>query len=174
MTEFRLADPMSRNDIGKVARVIRRSVGLEEENYFPIIQFIELILPQLITDFSFIIETKAEMGNCHGLTYPEKKIIKLRNDVYDRAVDGSGRDRLTAAHELFHLLQHGNESISFARLGSESEIPAYRDPEWQADAFGGELLAPLSRIKGMSEAEVAVKFGVSVKAARTQLKHANK
>ncbi len=171
MTEFRLADPMSRKDIGKIAYVIRAVVGWEEERYFPIIEFLELILPKIIPGFSLVIETEAEMGNCHGLTYPDQKIIKLREDVYNRAVDGSGRDRLTAAHELFHLLQHGNENISFARMADEAEIPAYRNPEWQATAFGGELLAPVEMIKGMSDVDVAKMFGVSLAAARTQLKN---
>lgn len=174
MTEFRLADPMSRKDIGMVAYVIRTSVGWEEERYFPIIEFLELILPKLVPGFHLIVETETEMGNCHGLTYPDQKIIKLREDVYERAIDGSGRDRLTAAHELFHLLQHGNKNISFARMATESEIPAYRNPEWQATAFGGELLAPTEMIKGMREEEVAKEFGVSLAAARTQLKLANR
>nr|WP_314460764.1 ImmA/IrrE family metallo-endopeptidase [uncultured Clostridium sp.] len=174
MGECRLADPLSRRDISEIARLVRKLIGWERENKFPIIQFIELILPQIIPEFQLIIETKDKMGECHGLTYPERKIIKLREDVYLRAADGSGRDRLTAAHELFHLLQHNSENISFARMENESEIPTFRNPEWQADAFGGELLAPTWMIRGMSAEDVASTFGVSLAAAKTQLKNANR
>ena len=33
-------------------------------------------------------------------------------------------------------------------------IPAYRSPEWQADAFGGELLMPAHLIADMTVEEV--------------------
>lgn len=171
MSECRLADPLSRNNIKQIAHAVRAIVGWEHEAYFPILPFIELVLPQIEPDFQLIVEPVEKMGDCHGLTYPDKKIIKLRSDVYDRAEEGSGRDRLTVAHELFHLLQHGNENISFARMGNEKEIPIYRNPEWQANVFGGELLAPSSMIQGLSAEKVAHDFGISLQAARTQLRH---
>lgn len=143
-------------------------VGVENELYFPIVEFIEFLLPQIIPSFQFIIETKATMGNCHGLTYPENYTIKIREDVYLRAVDGVGRDRLTLAHELFHLIQHSNSNISFARIGDNSKIVTYCDPEWQADAFGGELLVPKHLIGNMTINEIASLCDVSYAAARIQ------
>ena len=110
------------------------------------------------------------LGECHGLTYPDRNEIHIREDVYGRALEGSGRDRLTMAHELFHLLQHEKRNISYARIKSEYDIETFRDPEWQANAFGGELLASSYLIKGMSETEVQTRCGVSAAAAHCQLK----
>ena len=46
----------------------------------------------------------------------------------------------------------------------------YEDPEWQADAFGGELLASSYLIEGMNSREVEKMCGVSAAAAKVQLK----
>lgn len=164
----RLAEPLSRKQIRNIALAIRKIVGAENKLYFPIVEFLELILPQIMPSFQFIIETEEMMGSCHGLTYPEHKIIKIREDVYDRAVNGSGRDRLTLAHELFHLLQHSNDNISFARIGDNSKVVTYCDPEWQADAFGGELLIPKHLIGNMSVDEIVANCDVSYSAAKYQ------
>ena len=42
---------------------------------------------------------------------------------------------------------HEEASISLCRLEPGKKLPAYEDPEWQADAFGGELLASSYLIK---------------------------
>lgn len=71
------------------------------------------------------------------------------------------------AHELFHLLYHCKENISYAR---SDNIEIYRDPEWQADAFGGELLIPYDLIVGMTPQQVAIECRVSLAAAKCQLR----
>ena len=47
-------------------------------------------------------------------------------------------------------------------------IPAYLNPEWQANAFAGELLAPYDVIQGKSLMEISNTFGVTVDAAKIQ------
>jgi len=109
------------------------------------------------------------LGECHGITYPDRDEIQIRQDVYDRAVSGSGRDRLTMAHELGHLLFHERQNISYARMEDDSNIVTFRNPEWQADAFGGELLIPHNLIQGMSVEEVMEACKVSGNAALCQM-----
>ena len=50
----------------------------------------------------------------------------------------------------------------------ETAIPAYKDPEWQANAFAGELLAPYECIQGMTLEDISLKYGVTEKAAAVQ------
>lgn len=164
-----LAAPLSRQQINSTAMFVRKLDGTENELYFDIVRFIEIKLPQLIPSFSFIIAEKSMLGECHGLTYPDRNEIHIREDVYGRALEGSGRDRLTMAHELFHLLQHEKRNISYARIKSEYDIETFRDPEWQANAFGGELLIPAHLIHNMTVEEIVEKCKVSYKAARYQL-----
>ena len=164
------AQGISRNDIRHIVREIRRITNLEHTMRFPVVRFLEHILPILIPDFQLEIVPKEEMGNKHGETYPSKNLIRIREDVYINAVEGNGRDRLTIAHEIGHLLLHDDDSIALCRLEPNEKLKRYEDPEWQADAFGGELLAPSYLIQGLTSAEVQVKCGVSEAAANVQLR----
>jgi len=138
--------------------------------FFDIVFFFDIDLPKFDPEFSLVIDDKETLGECHGLTYPDRNEIHIREDVYERADNGSGRDRFTMAHELFHLLQHVKENISYARAAEGVDVPAYRSPEWQADAFGVELLASSYLIQNMNEQQVQEKCGVSASAARCQLR----
>lgn len=165
------ANPLSRNDIRHFVRWLKKAVGLEDLLYFPIVQFLENILPILIPDFQLEIVPTHEMGSNHGQTYPSKHLIRIREDVYLRAIAGYGRDRLTLAHEIGHLLMHREDAIALCRLSPNERLKPYENPEWQADAFGGELLASSYLIQGMSYEEVQERCGVTASAAKVQLKH---
>ena len=163
------ADAISRNDIRRFIRNLKKKVGLENNLYFPILFFVENILPILIPDFQIEVVPTSEMGNKHGETYPSNNLIRIREDVYLRAASGEGRDRLTIAHEVGHLFMHDDDFIALCRLAPNEKLKPYEDPEWQADAFGGELLASSYLIKGMSIYAVSKKCGVSLSAAQVQL-----
>lgn len=164
------AHAVSRKDIQNVVYQLKKIVGLEKELYFPVILFLENVLPLLIPDFQLEIVPVNKMGNKHGETYPNQKIIRIREDVYLGAAKGHGRDRLTIAHEIGHLFLHENASVVLYTLAPNETLRAFEDPEWQASAFGGELLASARLIQGMSVSEVSKKCGVSTEAARIQLK----
>lgn len=160
----------SRKHIRAYVYRLKRIVGLEDNLYFPVVKFLENILPFLIPDFQYEYPTIAEMGNLHGETYPGRNLIRIREDVYLGAIAGKGRDRMTIAHEIGHLFLHDDDAIALYRLDPGQKLKPYEDPEWQADAFGGELLASSHLIKGMSEAEVRSRCAISYAAAHCQLK----
>lgn len=164
-----IAEPMSRKEIRAISRFVRKLQKANTVLYFDIMDFLEHTLPRLYPGFTLSVGTKEEMGECHGLTFPDKNEIKLREDVYDGALNGNGRDRLTAAHELFHFLVHSKESVAFARIGS-GKIPPYKNPEWQANAFGGELLVPYDLAQDLTIDEIFEGCGVSYTAAEYQYK----
>ena len=70
---------------------------------------------------------------------------------------------------MCHYLLHDETNISFAR--SINEIPAYVDPEWQANTFAAELLIPKKLIKDLSVEEIMRKCGVSRQCAEIQMKY---
>ena len=84
---------------------------------------------------------------------PSKTIVALSSPVYDALIDGDGRARFTAGHELYHAFAHvrqvenalvdGNPPV-LTRAGS---IPVYRDPEWQADVFAASVLMPRPTVR---------------------------
>ena len=145
---------MSRKQIRRLVEYVRKLAKIEDEVFFPILQFVENVLPVIFDDFQFEVVPMEEMGNKHGESFPNRNIIRIREDVYMRAVRGEGRDRLTIAHEVGHFFMHEADSISLCQLARGEKLRAFEDPEWQADAFGGELLAPAHLIRGMSIREV--------------------
>lgn len=158
--------PLSRKQIRAHARRLRACIGWAGP-YFPIVDFIELALPKLIPGFYLEVCAARELDENHAVTYPNKKIIRVREDVYDGACADRGRDRLTLAHEVGHLLLHAD--IPLARSSSRTGLPPYRDSEWQANCFGGELLVPADHIHLCQHIhEVAPLFRVSLRAAEVQ------
>lgn len=155
-------EPMSRKNIRDLVTEFRKIFGLENALYFPIVQFIEWCLPELGLDFEIL--DVCEMKDTYGLTNTDDNTLYIREDVYIRACNGIPRDRFTLCHELGHFLLHTPDRVSFAR----GEIPAYRDPEWQANTFAGELLAPYKLACNMSIDDIAIKCGMSREAAEIQ------
>lgn len=116
-----------------------------------------------ILDFNFEIVSKSELGDDHGRTHPDKNLIKIREDVYNAACNGSGRDRFTMAHELGHLFLH--RDIQFSRATVPHEI--YEDSEWQADVFASAFLIAEEHLhKCRNVQEVSNTFGVTPAAAK--------
>jgi len=155
---------LSRQKIRGFTEHIRKVCNLQNVTYFPIVQFIEWCLPEMDPEFKFIIVPISEMRDSYGLTNTSRHEMRIREDVYEAACAGNPRHRFTLCHELGHYLLHQPEFISMAR----GEVPKYCDPEWQANTFAGELMAPHELVRGMAVEEIAVKCGMSDQAARIQ------
>lgn len=154
---------MSRDKIAKIAAIIRKNLGIEKQLYFPIIEVIELLAAEC-NDFNFEIVECDELQDTYATTNTHDNIIHIRQDVYDRAVKGNPRDRFTLCHELGHFFLHRPGTISNAR----GSVPKYCEPEWQANAFAGELMAPRNLIQHMDIDSIARECGMSHQAAIIQ------
>lgn len=163
------ARPLARKSICELAKEIRHSLNYEKKQYFPIIEFIELILPQIDPLFELEIKPNCEMPDKCGETFPNEHRIVINEIIYEKAIEGDGFARTSCAHEVGHLLTHTGSNVSLCCLMPGERLKPYEDPEWQADVFAGELLAPNYLIIGLSAEEVAKKFGVTVRAAEVQL-----
>lgn len=159
------ARPRSRDKIRHITVDLRKMMGIEKVPYFPIVQFIEWILGDPENDFDYEIVKPSEMEE-YGTTNTGKNVMLIREDVYERAVKGCPRDRFTLCHELGHYLLHQPDDIVLAR----GDSPIYKDPEWQANVFAAELMAPHDLINGWSVEEVMNNCGMSRQAATIQLK----
>ena len=113
-----------------------------------------------------------DMESTYAETIPSLKIFRVRESVYENAINGSYRERFNIAHEIGHIFLHDDITVSFAR--NEKTIPAYKDPEWQANTFAAELLVPPDQISGMTADEISKKYGVSKKVAQIQASYASK
>lgn len=149
-----------------MANAVREKVGWGKITYFPIVQFIEWVLCSDEGGIELEILPVEEMNSVYGLTNTNKNFLQIREDVYKGAVAGNPRDRFTLCHEVGHFFLHQPESVEFAR----GEVPKYRDPEWQANTFAAELMAPYSLIKDMTIEEIESTCGMSHTAAEIQYK----
>src|SRR5438046_857841 len=140
-SESFIVPPLSRRNIREYADRIRQQLAIKEP-YFPIVEVVELVLPRVIPGFLLDICEEPEVTErfgrgCHGMTFPDERVMHIREDIYERARGGEGRDRLTLAHELAHLLLHSG--LRFARRAPAGS-KAFVQSEWQANCFAGELL----------------------------------
>lgn len=163
------APPMSRKQIREFTRQIRKALGIDQVVYIDVVSLLEFVLPNALPGFVLDIRDHSSMGGDHGQANPDQNMIVLREDVYEGALDGLGRDRGTVLHELGHVLLHKTERMTHRRAAGPPKT--YRDPEWQAKAFSGEFLVPAHLIGGFTKIkEVADACGVSVDSAKFQLK----
>lgn len=164
------ANPLSREDIRKLAYKTRKLFCLEDQIYFPIVKVLELMNCKGI--FNLEICTKEEMGNKLGETIPSENLIKIREDVYIGACERNRFDESTCAHELGHwIIGHNEKTVSFCRKENDfKNRKAYEDPEWQANCFSGELFVPKHLVKGMSIDEIVKKCNVTPSMAYYQYK----
>ena len=147
--------------------MVRRLSGNGDNPRFDIMRFVEVTLPQLDENTSFILTDDLGPG-VHACTDVRARCIMIRPEIYHRAVAGYGRDRMTLAHEVGHLLLH--TEVQLARRVGADPIEVFRDPEWQAKAFAGELMIPRRLYpKRQHPVEAADLLGVSVESIYTQL-----
>ena len=103
-----IAEPMSTKNILFLTNTLRKKFNLYDCTYFPIVEFIETVLPEIDPKFSYLYVDKAEMPDTYEYFDNDTKVMVIREDVYERALNGSGRDRFTLAHELGHYVLHSS------------------------------------------------------------------
>lgn len=114
----------------------------------------------------FVLVEDHELPNEYAVSSPNQKIIRCRESVYEKALNGSAHDKFTLAHELGHILMHQNTNPEFARSQSASSHHYTEDAEWQANTFASELLVDSRQLEGInSPRDIKMRFGVSFESA---------
>lgn len=165
----KLAYPRTRDSIRRDTYLLRTKLGLAGTPYFPILHFLENVLP--LTDESFYLEIVEDdlMTGIHAEYVPHLNVIRVRRSIYDAAVCGHLWARSTLAHELGHYYYHDEKSVRYAKLDPFQKVPPDFDPERQANVFSAELLAPINLIEGKSKEQIGRECGVSDAIAKNQI-----
>lgn len=163
MSQIR-AQAMSRSDIRQIANKFREGLGLQEVVYFPVVEVFE-ILPILYEGLSTEIVNDHELKDRYAETDIENKVIRVRQSIYDNAVEGDGFSRMTLMHEVGHYECLVNQPLRFNREPDHVKLKPYEDPEWQAKCFAGEVMMPDNKVCRMGFGETIKKCGVSSAAA---------
>lgn len=167
--DLRMACPRNKDSIRRDTYLLRAKLGMSDTPYFPILHFIEHVLPQIDPTFILEVVDDGSLSRIQAEYIPQANTIRVKRSVYDAAVDGHWLARATMAHELGHYYYHDEKNVRYAKLVPGQRIPPDYDPERQANVFAAELLAPINLISGMSKEQVGKEFGVSYTVARRQL-----
>ena len=171
--------PMSAAQIESDATLVIRNYSpalLREPGAFNIVNFFDHAMKDV-----YKLDTAVQHleNGVEGQAWPDGRVF-VSELTYDMACMGVGRGRFTIAHECYHGIKHRRQirqvlvHTGQATLYRRKSLPAYRDPEWQADRFAAALLmpAPMVTLLAMGvRGEQVVKaisttFQVSISAAR--------
>lgn len=167
-SSVKITRPIKRSFIVAVAAKLRELYLLEGEKFFPIVQFIECVLPSCDPGFTLDIVEDEELPYAYAETTPTENLIRIRESVYCKACEHDSFSRQVLAHELWHYMAHDDANVSYAYADEHTHIPISMDPEKQANAFAAELLAPAGEVKGLSIATIREQYGVTRKTAYVQ------
>lgn len=159
----------SRNQLRTAAYMLRKKFGLEKEKMFPIVWFLEFIMPQVDPMFTLDPVEDDELRGRAAETIPTLHTIRIKQSIYNAACAGNHWARFVLAHELGHYIFHSTENVAYALSDPNEKIPRSIDPEKQADDFADELLVPVNLINEPTEYLVSKHFGVPRGTARIQM-----
>ena len=150
---------------------------LREPGKLPVLHLIDVLLPT-----AYDIDNGVELlpEGVDGISEPPNRLT-ISDRVYDGIARDIPRDRFTGAHEAVHAVLHlcqlsaPFESKTGVRLYRRGEVPAFVDPEWQANRGAAALLMPARMVwrligeHGYEPAALAHAFGVSFQAASNRV-----
>lgn len=162
MPKYRVAPPLTVHEIEAIAGDVREALGFAPGTRAPMAVILEHVLPDLIPDYEFRVDDARALGKAEAITDGFRPIITFGAASYNELAKDAPRARMTAAHELGHLLLHTGRT-GFALLRARD---TRLDPERQADIFAAAFLMPASEFKAVKSIQEAMKkFGVSKDAA---------
>lgn len=164
---------LSRQDIRDISRAMRVVFRLGD-GYIDVVYLIENIIPEFDSKFEWEICGKDNMQpGVYAYYDPVINKLTISEETYYGACNGIGRDRFTLAHEVGHYLLHSDQA-ALQRVSPDIPLPAFRDPEWQANTFASEFLAPYDKVKYMTKEQVAQQYGLSLRASEIAIYNAKK
>ena len=127
---------------------------------------LEITLPS--AGFNYRSEDIAVLKECAAFTIPDKRLVVLREDVYDGLQEEKVFSRSTVVHELSHIVL--NHAVKIRREGSLGRHRFCEDSEWQANALTAAVMMPIEACRAAPSAlDLAQMCGTSVQAATYRL-----
>jgi hypothetical protein len=155
----------SREDLRNLALSLRKKLKLDNEMYFPIVKLLD-VFTIVFSSFDYEIVDDSELDpEVHAETDVVTGKMLIKQSIYDRAYNGEGRDRMTIAHEIGHYFTICECGFKLSRCYKNKKPITFRDPEWQAKCFAGELTVPAHLMYNKSVDEIIELCGVSEDAA---------
>jgi hypothetical protein len=168
---FSIARSGGFEEIEKVARKLRAECGYSSEARVDILDIVELKLPILFADFSFVvIEDDLERPDVLALTRVEPLEIVVKDTIYQQAIKESPHARFILAHELGHLILHRNYIHPLADLLLDQARSPDINLESQADWFAEAFLLPSEALSCTAPGDISAQYGVPDSVTRERLR----
>ncbi|MBR4576008.1 MAG: ImmA/IrrE family metallo-endopeptidase [Clostridia bacterium] len=169
------AQPMSRAKLRQLAIQFRSLLGIEDVYHVNVLKILEHVMPMLFEGFTYeIVQIQELPMNRHADTDVINRIIRIREDIYDKACKNDGQARMTIMHEIAHYLLFVVCGVKFARSFADKPVKTYEDPEWQAKAFAAEIMCDYRLVRHMSPDMIKDECGVSWSAANMIFRNCRK
>ncbi|MBP2057931.1 hypothetical protein J2Z60_001106 [Lactobacillus colini] len=167
-----IAHPVSRTSLRLVAEELKKKLNISvTKPYVDVVMILDR-LSEIDSSFNYeIVEDWQLDEHVQAMTNVEAKTIYIKSSVYEDACQGIGKDRMSIAHEIGHILLHRDVIQMPVLYRYDGSLKLYQKPEWQAECFAAELLMPYEQIKNMSVEEIMISCGVSRPAAIYQKSH---
>ena len=155
---------LNRIQVREISKFARRMLKIKTVK-FPVLKALEKLIDKFPNNLYYRILPDDEFEtNVMAELVPEGNdvyCIKIRETVYEKAVNGDRASLGFICHEMCHFIlihifdagpvMYLNKSgLAYARSFKDKELPRYKSMEWQAMALCGEIMIPYERCKDYS------------------------
>ncbi len=169
-------NPMKRAEIRRYAMKMRKFLGYKNKDWVDVSKLFDSLSivfdkAGLKFDYEVLLDDSiAFESNEEAYTDMSTGIIYIKESVIEQACGGSfKRGVFTLVHELGHYLLHFVQNkVKLTMVVENVKVPAYCDPEWQADVFASEFLMPYEECINMCPKEIERLYHVSKKASEVR------
>lgn len=164
MTDYRrVVQARTRNAVELRAARVRADLGLDPADRVNMAKLVDLGLIQMIEGYEMHVVGNRVLGAAEAVTDLNRPVITFSERTYEALYRDDARARMTAAHEVGHLMLHSRQTVGLAFMRGNDPLV---DPERQADIFAAAFLMPEAAFRKMKSIDQAMKFfGVSRDAA---------
>lgn len=151
----------SRIQIREISIFVRKMLKIKTVK-FPVLIALEKLIDKFPNNLYYSILPDDDFEtNVMAKLVPEGNdvyCIKIRETVYDKAVNGDRASLGFICHEMCHfilihifnagpLMYINDKGLKFTRCFKDRELPRYKSMEWQAMALCGEIMIPYEKCK---------------------------
>ncbi len=166
---------LSRVQIREISKFARRLLKIKTVK-FPVLKALERLIDKfpnnlyyrILPDDKFETNVMAELVPKGNDVY----CIKIRETVYEKAVNGDRASLGFICHEMCHfilihifdagpVLYKGENGLVYARSLKDKELPRYKSMEWQAMALCGEIMIPYEKCKNYTFKQIVSRIDSS-------------
>lgn len=124
--------------------------------------------------YAFHPDDSGQLQETVAFAIPDRRLIVLREDIYESLQEGGAFARYTVVHEFSHIvLEHALTLHRGAALGQHQW---WEDSEWQANNLAAELLMPVDVVQSLGGKPLLIQSvcGVSAPAAMHRINNLKK